>query len=108
KDFTKSEQYPLATKDAQGRLRVAAAIGVGDESYKRARGLIDAGVDVIIVDTSHGHQRQVLDMIARMKKENTTDGIGGNVATFAGARAMVEAGADAVKVGVGPGAICTT
>ncbi|WP_030436580.1 IMP dehydrogenase [Actinoplanes subtropicus] len=108
KDFTKSEQYPLATKDEQGRLRVAAAIGVGDESYKRARGLIDAGVDVIIVDTSHGHQRQVLDMIARLKRETATDIVGGNVATFAGARAMVEAGADAVKVGVGPGAICTT
>ena len=69
KDFTKSEQYPDATKDDQGRLRVAAAVGVGDEAYKRARGLIEAGVDVIIVDTSHGHQRQVLDMIARMKKD---------------------------------------
>jgi len=108
KDFTKSEQYPDATKDAQGRLRVAAAIGVGDDSYKRARGLIEAGVDVIIVDTSHGHQRQVLDMIARLKRETSTDIVGGNVATFAGAKAMVEAGADAVKVGVGPGAICTT
>jgi IMP dehydrogenase len=108
KDFTKSEQYPNATKDAQGRLRVAAAIGVGDESYKRARGLIEAGVDVIIVDTSHGHQRQVLDMIARLKRDTVTDIVGGNVATFAGAKAMVEAGADAVKVGVGPGAICTT
>jgi IMP dehydrogenase len=108
KDFTKSEQYPNATKDAQGRLRVAAAVGVGDESYKRARGLIDAGVDVIIVDTSHGHQRQVLEMIARLKRDTLTDIIGGNVATYAGAKAMVEAGADAVKVGVGPGAICTT
>ncbi|MEV8505373.1 IMP dehydrogenase [Actinoplanes sp. NPDC051475] len=108
KDFTKSEQFPNATKDPQGRLRVAAAIGVGDESYKRARGLIDAGVDVIIVDTSHGHQRQVLDMIARLKKDTTTEIVGGNVATYAGAKAMVEAGADAVKVGVGPGAICTT
>nr|WP_296065525.1 IMP dehydrogenase [uncultured Actinoplanes sp.] len=108
KDFTKSEQYPNATKDAQGRLRVAAAVGVGDESYKRARGLIDAGVDVIIVDTSHGHQRQVLEMIARLKRDTATDIVGGNVATYAGAKAMVEAGADAVKVGVGPGAICTT
>ncbi|MEV6602361.1 IMP dehydrogenase [Actinoplanes sp. NPDC051346] len=108
KDFVKSEQFPNATKDAQGRLRVAAAVGVGDESYKRARGLIDAGVDVIIVDTSHGHQRQVLDMIARLKKDTVTDIVGGNVATYAGAKAMVEAGADAVKVGVGPGAICTT
>jgi IMP dehydrogenase len=108
KDFTKSEQFPNATKDGQGRLRVAAAVGVGDESYKRARGLIDAGVDVIIVDTSHGHQRQVLDMIARLKRETVTDIVGGNVATYAGAKAMAEAGADAVKVGVGPGAICTT
>jgi IMP dehydrogenase len=108
KDFTKSEQYPDATKDAQGRLRVAAAVGVGDDSYKRARGLIDAGVDVIIVDTSHGHQRQVLDMIARLKRDTSTDIVGGNVATYAGAKAMAEAGADAVKVGVGPGAICTT
>jgi IMP dehydrogenase len=108
KDFTKSEQFPDATKDGQGRLRVAAAVGVGDDSYKRARGLIDAGVDVIIVDTSHGHQRQVLDMIARLKRDTTTDIVGGNVATFAGAKAMVEAGVDAVKVGVGPGAICTT
>jgi IMP dehydrogenase len=108
KDFTKSEQFPHSTKDDQGRLRVAAAVGVGDEAYKRARGLIDAGVDVIIVDTSHGHQRQVLDMIARLKKDTPTDIVGGNVATFAGARALVEAGADAVKVGVGPGAICTT
>jgi IMP dehydrogenase len=108
KDFTKSEQYPNATKDGQGRLRVAAAVGVGDEAYKRARGLIDAGVDVIIVDTSHGHQRQVLEMIARLKKDTATQIVGGNVATYAGAKALVEAGADAVKVGVGPGAICTT
>jgi IMP dehydrogenase len=108
KDFTKSEQFPNSTKDPQGRLRVAAAVGVGDDSYKRARGLIDAGVDVIIVDTSHGHQRQVLEMIARLKRDTATDIVGGNVATYAGAKAMVEAGADAVKVGVGPGAICTT
>ena len=108
KDFTKSEQFPNATKDDQGRLRVAAAVGVGDEAYKRARGLIDAGVDVIIVDTSHGHQRQVLDMIARLKRDAAAEIIGGNVATYAGAKAMVDAGVDAVKVGVGPGAICTT
>jgi IMP dehydrogenase len=108
KDFTKSEQYPDSTKDEQGRLRVAAAVGVGDEAYKRARGLIDAGVDVIIVDTSHGHQRQVLEMIARLKLDTVTEVVGGNVATYAGAKALVEAGADAVKVGVGPGAICTT
>jgi IMP dehydrogenase len=108
KDFVKSEQYPNATKDPQGRLRVAAAVGVGDDSYKRARALVDAGVDVVIVDTAHGHQRAVLDMVSRLKKDTPVDIVGGNIATFAGARALVEAGADAVKVGVGPGAICTT
>jgi IMP dehydrogenase len=108
KDFTKSEQYPHATKDPQGRLRVAAAVGVGDESYKRARILVDAGVDVVIVDTAHGHQRAVLEMVARLKKDTAVDVVGGNIATFSGAKALVEAGADGVKVGVGPGAICTT
>ncbi|MEV6343441.1 IMP dehydrogenase [Actinoplanes sp. NPDC051851] len=108
KDFTKSEQYPNAAKDPQGRLRVAAAVGVGDDSYKRARALVDAGVDVVIVDTAHGHQRAVLEMVARLKKDVAIDIVGGNVATYAGAKALVEAGADAVKVGVGPGAICTT
>ncbi|GAB3798631.1 IMP dehydrogenase [Micromonospora zhanjiangensis] len=108
KDFTKTEQFPDATKDDAGRLRVAAAVGVGEDAYKRARGLVDAGVDVLIVDTSHGHQRAVLDMVAALKKDTSIDIVGGNVATYAGARAMVEAGADGVKVGVGPGAICTT
>jgi IMP dehydrogenase len=108
KDFTKSEQYPDATKDPAGRLRVAAAVGVGEDSYKRARTLVDAAVDVLIVDTAHGHQRAVLEMVARLKKDTTVDVVGGNVATFAGAKALVDAGADAVKVGVGPGAICTT
>ncbi|MDG4789866.1 IMP dehydrogenase [Micromonospora sp. WMMD1102] len=108
KDFAKSEQYPLATKDGAGRLRVAAAVGVGEDAYKRARALVDAGVDVLIVDTAHGHQRAVLDMVGRLKRDTTVDVIGGNVATYAGASALVEAGADAVKVGVGPGAICTT
>ncbi|MFB9237398.1 IMP dehydrogenase [Plantactinospora siamensis] len=108
KDFTKSEQYPLATKDGAGRLRVAAAVGVGDESYKRARALVDAGVDVLIVDTAHGHQRAVLDMVRALKRDTAVDVIGGNVATYAGAKALVDAGADGVKVGVGPGAICTT
>ena len=108
KDFVKSEQYPHATKDDQGRLRVAAAVGVGDDAYKRARGLVDAGVDVVIVDTAHGHQRAVLEMVARLKKDVAIDIVGGNIATFAGAKALVQAGADAVKVGVGPGAICTT
>jgi IMP dehydrogenase len=109
KDFAKSEQYPNATKDDAGRLRVAAAVGVGDESYKRARALVDAGVDVLVVDSAHGHNRNVIDMVARLKQEVAdVDVVGGNVATYEGALAMVEAGADAVKVGVGPGSICTT
>jgi IMP dehydrogenase len=108
KDFSKSEQYPHATKDEAGRLRVAAAVGVGEESYKRARALVDAGVDVLMVDTAHGHNRQVVEMVGRLKKETAVEVVGGNVATYAGARALAEAGADAVKVGVGPGSICTT
>jgi IMP dehydrogenase len=113
KDFAKSEQFPHATKDDAGRLRVAAAIGVDDEQYKRARALIEAGVDVVMVDTAHGHNRAVLDMIARLKRDDSVrrqgvEIVGGNVATYAGAKALVEAGADAVKVGVGPGSICTT
>ena len=108
KDFVKSVQFPNATKDSAGRLRVAAAVGVNDEAYKRARTLVDAGVDVLMVDTAHGHNRQVLEMVARLKRETTVEVVGGNVATYAGAEALVEAGADAVKVGVGPGSICTT
>jgi IMP dehydrogenase len=87
---------------------VAAAVGVGEESYKRARALVDAGVDVLMVDTAHGHNRQVIEMVSRLKKETAVEVVGGNVATYAGARALAEAGADAVKVGVGPGSICTT
>ena len=109
KDFAKSEQYPHATKDDAGRLRVAAAIGVGEESYKRARTLVEVGVDALVVDSAHGHSRNVLEMVARLKHDvPDIDIIGGNVATSEGALAMVEAGADAVKVGVGPGSICTT
>ncbi|MGC9666674.1 IMP dehydrogenase [Planosporangium sp. 12N6] len=109
KDFAKSEQFPNATKDPVGRLRVAAGIGVGEESYKRARTLIDAGVDVLMVDTAHGHNSQVVEMVSRLKREVPgVDVVGGNVATYAGAKALAEAGADAVKVGVGPGSICTT
>jgi IMP dehydrogenase len=109
KDFAKSEQFPNSTKDGAGRLRVAAAVGVGDDAYKRARTLVDAGVDVLVVDSAHGHSRNVVEMVARLKKDvPAVDIVGGNVATFAGAKALVEAGADAVKVGVGPGAICTT
>jgi IMP dehydrogenase len=108
KDFAKSEQYPLSTKDSAGRLRVGAAVGVGEDGYKRAKALIEAGVDVIMVDTAHGHNRAVPDLIARLKRESDVDIVGGNVATYEGAKALVEAGADGVKVGVGPGAICTT
>ncbi|OHV38893.1 IMP dehydrogenase [Parafrankia colletiae] len=115
KDFTKREQYPHATKDADGRLVVGAAIGVGEDALKRAQVLVAAGVDFLVVDTAHGHHRAVPDMIARLKAEMPTgangrplDIIGGNVATAAGAAALVAAGADAVKVGVGPGSICTT
>jgi IMP dehydrogenase len=110
KDFNKTEKYPLATKDPDGRLVVAAAVGVGDEGYARAMSLVDAGVDVLIVDTAHGHSRRVLETVAKLKAEvgHNVDVVGGNVATRAGAAALVEAGADAVKVGVGPGSICTT
>ena len=110
KDFNKTEKYPLATKDPDGRLVVAAAVGVGEESYARAMTLSEAGVDVLMVDTAHGHSRRVLEMVAKLKAEvgDSVDVVGGNVATRAGAQALVDAGADAVKVGVGPGSICTT
>lgn len=108
KDYVKSDRYPLATKDATGRLMVGAAVGVGDDAYQRAMALVDAGVDVLIVDTAHGHQRAVLEMVARLKKETKIQIIGGNIATRAGAQALIDAGADAIKVGVGPGSICTT
>ena len=108
KDYVKSDRYPLATKDAQGRLMVGAAVGVGEDSYKRSMTLVEAGVDVLIVDTAHGHQRAVLDMVKTLKKDTAIQIIGGNIATRAGAQALVDAGADAVKVGVGPGSICTT
>jgi len=110
KDFVKTEKYPLATKDPDGRLLVGAAIGVGEDAKQRAQSLVDAGVDVLVVDTAHGHSRAVLEMVARLKAEvgDTIDVVGGNVATRAGAQALVDAGVDAVKVGVGPGSICTT
>jgi IMP dehydrogenase len=110
KDFVKTEQYPKATKDTDGRLIVGAAIGVGPEAHKRAMALADAGVDVLMVDTAHGHSRAVIDTVAMLKKElgDAVDIVGGNVATRAGAQALVDAGADGVKVGVGPGSICTT
>ena len=110
KDFNKTEKYPLATKDPDGRLVVGAAVGVGEDAYARAMGLVEAGVDVLMVDTAHGHSRRVLETVAKLRAEvgESVDVVGGNVATFAGAQALVEAGADAVKVGVGPGSICTT
>ncbi|MBX6766338.1 MAG: IMP dehydrogenase [Actinomadura rubrobrunea] len=108
KDFIKSEQYPRATKDADGRLLVAAAVGVGEEAIRRAQALVEAGTDVIVVDTAHGHSKGVADTIAKIKANSKVEVVGGNVATYAGAKALVEAGADAVKVGVGPGSICTT
>jgi IMP dehydrogenase len=111
KDFTKTERYPLATKDGSGRLRVGAAIGFFGDSWERAMTLVDAGVDVLVVDTANGHARGVIEMVKRLKTDPAAAGvdvIGGNVATRAGAQALVDAGADAVKVGVGPGSICTT
>ena len=108
KDFVKRDQYPNATKDASGRLVVAAAVGVGEDAYKRARTLVDAGVDVLVVDTAHGHQRGVVEMVRRLKADTGVDVVGGNIATRGGAQALIDAGADAIKVGVGPGSICTT
>jgi IMP dehydrogenase len=108
KDFTKSEKFPSATKDAAGRLVVGAAIGVGEDAKHRAQALVDAGVDFLVVDTAHGHAQAVIDMVAQVKANIRVDVIGGNVATRAGAQALVDAGADGVKVGVGPGSICTT
>ncbi|HEV7185664.1 MAG: IMP dehydrogenase [Leifsonia sp.] len=111
KDFDKSEKYPNATKDDEGRLRVGAAIGFFGDAWDRAMTLVDAGVDVIVVDTANGDSAGVLDIIRRLKAEpraSHVDVIGGNVATRSGAQALIDAGADAIKVGVGPGSICTT
>ncbi len=110
KDFVKTEQYPDATKDHDGRLLVGAAVGIGDDAWQRSMALIDAGADVLVVDTAHGHSRPVLDMVAKLRSEvgERVQLIGGNVATREGAAALVEAGVDAVKIGVGPGSICTT
>ncbi|HVE64432.1 MAG TPA: IMP dehydrogenase [Mycobacteriales bacterium] len=108
KDFVKRDQFPHATKDADGRLVVGAAVGVGDDAFKRAQLLVDAGVDFVVVDTAHGHSRAVLDMVARLKATTSVDIVGGNVAARAGAQALIDAGADGIKVGVGPGSICTT
>ncbi|MGP3973275.1 IMP dehydrogenase [Streptomyces sp. 8N114] len=109
KDFVKAEQYPNASKDAEGRLVVGAAVGVAGDAYERAQALIEAGVDFIVVDTAHGHSRLVGDMVAKIKSNHPgVDVVGGNVATRDGAKALIDAGVDGVKVGVGPGSICTT
>jgi IMP dehydrogenase len=106
KDIDKLTNFPHACKDKRGRLRVGAAVGVHD--YERAASLIRAGVDVLVVDSAHGHTSNVIDTVAELKRQFDIDVIAGNVATAEGARALVEAGADAVKTGIGPGAICTT
>jgi len=109
KDIEKAQAYPNACKDPQGRLRVAAAIGVGDDGLRRAEALLAAEVDVLVVDTAHGHSRGVTEAVGRVKKlSNAVQVVAGNVATAEGARALIDAGADAIKVGIGPGSICTT
>src|SRR5215469_16996729 len=109
KDMDKAETHPLANKDELGRLRVAAATGVGPDGQLRSRALIDAEADVVVVDTAHGHSRGVLDAVTAIKRHsNAVQVIAGNVATPEGALALIEAGADGVKIGIGPGSICTT
>jgi IMP dehydrogenase len=108
KDISKRIKYPDATKDEQGRLRVGAAVGVGNDALERAAALVEAEVDVLVVDTAHGHSHGVLDVVRTIKREHDVEVIAGNVATGEGALALVDAGADAVKLGVGPGSICTT
>ena len=109
KDIEKAQLNPNASKDDQGRLRVAAATSVGPEGFERAERLIDAGVDLLVVDTAHGHSERVLEMVRRVKALSTgVQVLAGNVATGDGTRALIDAGADAVKVGIGPGSICTT
>ena len=109
KDIEKSVQYPQACKDNEGRLRVAAASTVGDQGFERAEALLDAGCDVIVIDTAHGHSSKVVEQVSRIKKlSNYTQVIAGNVATYEATKALAGAGADAIKVGIGPGSICTT
>jgi IMP dehydrogenase len=109
KDMEKQVAHPNASKDARGRLLVAAATTVGDNGFERAEALIEAGCDVICVDTAHGHSQRVLDSVTRIKKlSNAVQIIAGNVATAGGTQALIDAGADAVKIGIGPGSICTT
>jgi len=108
KDIQKRIEFPKATKDEQGRLRVGAAVGVGTDAWERASALVDAGVDVLVVDTAHGHSSSVPEMVRRIKSELDVEIVAGNVATAEGTEALIDAGADAVKIGVGPGASCTT
>src|SRR6185312_10290172 len=109
KDFQKATEFPRACKDDGGRLRVGAAVGTSPDTLDRVAALREAGVDVIVVDTSHGHHRGVIDMVARVKRRWPDEQvIAGNVVTAEAARALIEAGADGVKVGIGPGSICTT
>jgi IMP dehydrogenase len=109
KDIEGAQTHPRAAKDGQGRLLVAAASTVGDEGFSRTEMLIDAGADVVVIDTAHGHSARVLEAVSRVKRQsNATQVIAGNVATAAATRALIDAGADAVKVGIGPGSICTT
>lgn len=111
KDFVKSDQYPNACKDPQGRLRVGAAVGIFGDAWERAMAVIDAGVDCLVVDTAHGHSKAEADFIRKLKADPVTkdvDIIGGNVATYEATKALIDAGVDGVKVGIGPGSICTT
>ncbi|MEJ0068119.1 MAG: IMP dehydrogenase, partial [Pseudomonadota bacterium] len=109
KDIEKAQRFPNASKDDKGRLRAAAATGTGDDGVARAEALFDAEVDVLVVDTAHGHSKKVLDAVAKIRRlSNYTQIVAGNVATADGAKALIDAGADAVKVGIGPGSICTT
>jgi IMP dehydrogenase len=109
KDIEKAEAFPLAAKDEQGRLRVGAASTVGDAGFERSMALVEAGVDAVVIDTAHGHSVHVAEAVRRVKREtNRVQVIAGNVATYDGARSLIDAGADAIKVGIGPGSICTT
>jgi IMP dehydrogenase len=109
KDMEKAEAHPAAAKDGQGRLLVGAASTVGDAGFERSLALMEAGVDVVVIDTAHGHSKQVADAVRRLAREtNRVQIVAGNVATYEGARALIDAGADAIKVGIGPGSICTT
>jgi IMP dehydrogenase len=108
KDITKAERYPFATKDEQGRLRVGAAVGVGPDALDRAAALVEAGVDAVVVDTAHGHSSGVIDVVRALRDRHDVQLIAGNISTSAAAEALIDAGVDALKVGQGPGSICTT